>query len=244
MPKAILRKNWHMDIKVIASSSKGNCYYVSDGVTGILIECGVPVKTIQIALNFKLSDIKGCIASHNHSDHIKSAKELMERGIDVYASKGTIDACNLSGHRVHAVEPLKEFSVGTFNILPFDVEHDAAEPLGYLVVSTITREKLLFACDLYYTKYTFKGLTHIMIEANYSLDILQQNIESDSGMGARKSRILESHMSIDNLEDMLKANDLSRVQQIYLIHMSSDNGDPEGFKDRIQRLTGAEVYVC
>jgi len=87
-------------------------------------------------------------------------------------------------------------------------------------------------------------MTHIMIEANYSLDILRENIESMDGMGARKSRILESHMSIDNLEDMLKANDLSKVQQIFLIHMSSDNGDPEGFKEKIQRLTGAEVYTC
>lgn len=233
-----------MEIKIIASGSSGNAYLVSDPKTTLLIECGVSFKRIQQGCNFRTNDIAGCLLSHGHKDHSKAAQDLISRGIDVYTSQGTIDALSLSSHCVHAIKELFRFEIGTFSVFPFDIEHDAPEPLGFLITSTVTEETLLFLTDSFYCRYVFKGLTHIMIEANYSLDILRENIESDSGMGARKSRILESHMSIDNLEDMLKANDLSRVQQIYLIHMSSDNGDPDGFKDRIQRLTGAEVYVC
>ena len=233
-----------MEIKIIASGSSGNAYLVSDPKTTLLIECGVSFKRIQIGCDFRTNDIAGCLLSHGHFDHSKAAPELIRRGIDVYASAGTIDVCELSGHRVHAIKALSGFEIGSFSIAPFDTEHDAAEPLGFLMYSNMTGEKLLYITDSYYTKYKFPGLTHIMIEANYSLDILNDNIEADPYIGARKRRLMESHMSIDHLEDMLRANDLSRLQQIYLIHMSSDNSDEAAFKERIQRLTGAEVYIA
>lgn len=233
-----------MEINVIASGSTGNAYIISDGQTSLLLDCGIPFRRIQEGCRFRTNDIAACLISHEHKDHSKAAPELIRRGIDIYASKGTFEACKLSGHRVHIIKELTRFEVGSFNILPFDVEHDAAEPLGFLIYSNMTGEKLLYVTDSYYIKYKFPGLTHIMIEANYSLDILNDNIGTDPDMGARKRRLMESHMSIEHLEDMLRANDLSKVQQIYLIHMSSDNSDPDGFKDRIQRLTGAEVYIA
>lgn len=42
----------------------------------------------------------------------------------------------------------------------------------------------------------------------------------------------------------MKANDLSRLQQIYLLHLSAENSNEAEMKREIQRLTGAEVYVC
>lgn len=57
-------------------------------------------------------------------------------------------------------------------MLPVKTEHDAKEPLGFLIYSRTTREKLLFATDTYYIRYRFPGLTHIMIECNYAIDIM------------------------------------------------------------------------
>lgn len=233
-----------MEINVIASGSTGNAYIISDGHTSLLLDCGIPFRKIQEGCRFRTNDIAACLISHEHKDHSKAAPELIRRGMDVYASAGTIEACGLSGHRAHAAKALDQFEIETLAIAPFDVQHDAAEPLGFLIYSNMTGEKLLYVTDSYYIKYKFPGLTHIMIEANYSLDILNDNIGADPDMGARKRRLMESHMSIDHLEDMLKANDLSRLQQIYLIHMSRDNGDEAEFKERIQRLTGAEVFIA
>lgn len=233
-----------MNINVLASGSTGNAYIISDGQTSLLLDCGIPFRRIQEGCGFRTNDIAACLIGHEHKDHSKAAPELIRRGMDVYASAGTIETCGLSGHRVHIIKELARFEVGSFNILPFDVEHDAAEPLGFLIYSNMTGEKLLYVTDSYYIKYRFTGLTHMMIEVNYSLDILNSNIEADPNMAARKYRLLESHMSIDHLEDMLRANDLSQLRQIYLIHMSSDNGDEAAFKERIQRLTGAEVYIA
>lgn len=61
-----------MDIQVLASSSKGNCYRVSNGSTPLLLECGIRFKEIQQKLNFRLSEIAGCLVSHEHQDHCKA----------------------------------------------------------------------------------------------------------------------------------------------------------------------------
>ena len=50
-------------------------------------------------------------------------------------------------------------------------------------------------------------------------------------------------MSLDTVKEFLSENDLNKVQQIYLLHLSNNNSDTALFKDAIQRQTGAEVYV-
>lgn len=233
-----------MDIKVLASGSSGNCYRVSDGQTSLLLECGIPIREIKKGLGFRLSEISACLISHNHMDHCKAAEEIIKVGIDVYMSSGTKAALKLSGHRIHTVKAKEQFSIGTFVVLPFETEHDAEEPLGYLLYSTATGEKLLFATDTYYVRYKFKGLTHIMVECNYITDILYSNIETGRVPAALKDRLLQSHFSLENVKDFLMANDLSKVQEIYLMHISNNNSDEERVKREIQGLTGKQVIIC
>ena len=55
-----------MNIQTIASSSSGNCFCVdSDGIK-ILLDAGVSFKKIQQALNFKVSELVGCLCTHEH----------------------------------------------------------------------------------------------------------------------------------------------------------------------------------
>ena len=233
-----------MDIKILASGSTGNAYRISDGRTSLLLDAGIPIKAIQVGCDFKVSQIDGCFVSHSHKDHSKAAKDLARLGVDIYTSQGTIEACGLSGHRIHAVKALHELTVGTFKVLPFDVQHDAPEPLGFLLHSTATGEKLLYFTDTYYIKYKFQGLTHIMGECNYSMEQVEKSIAAGYIPQELARRLIKSHMSLEHFLDLLKANDLSQVQQIYLLHMSSNNSNAERFKRAVQELTGTEVYVC
>lgn len=233
-----------MDIKVLASSSKGNCYRISDGYTALLLECGIHIKKIRQELEFKLSEISGCLISHEHKDHSKAVKDIVKAGIDVYMSEGTREALNIEGHRVKVIKPQKQFNIGTYSILPFRTEHDAKEPLGFLIYSRTTREKLLFATDTYYIRYRFPNLTHIMIECNYAIDILKSNIEKGLVPESLKDRLLESHFSLEHVKEFLKANDLSKVQEIWLLHLSDGNSDAKRFKKEIQELTGKMVFIA
>lgn len=229
-------------ITPLASGSSGNCYRVSDGRTPLLLECGIPLKEIQKGLDFKTSEIKGCLITHEHKDHCKAVKEVMKAGIDCYISQGAVEALGLSGHRLHIIQARQQFQLGSWAVLPFETQHDAAEPLGFLLANQ-DGDKLLYATDTYYIRYKFHGLTHIMVECNYAADILKTNVKAGLVEPALKSRILKSHFSLENVKEFLKANDLSKVQEIWLLHLSDGNSDAERFKREIQELTGKMVFI-
>jgi phosphoribosyl 1,2-cyclic phosphodiesterase len=230
-----------MDIKVLASGSSGNAYLVSDRHTTLLIECGISYRKIQQKLNFRTAEIDACLVTHEHKDHSKASKDILKAGIDIYISQGTKEALELVGHRINIIKAKQQFKIGTWVILPFDTQHDAVEPLGFLLYSNATKEKLLYVTDTAYIRYQFKGLTHIMIECNYSTETLKNNTKLNIEV---KKRIIKTHFSLENVKEFLKANDLSKVEQIYLLHLSDNNSDAERFKREIQELTGKEVYIA
>ena len=232
-----------MDIRVLASGSSGNAYVISDGTTSLLLDAGIPIKAIKTGCRFRLHDIAACLITHEHKDHSKAAADLARRGVDVYASRGTIEACGLSGHRIRETKALKEEAVGTFMVLPFDVQHDAAEPLGFLCTSTVTREKLLYFTDTGYIKYRFTGLTHIMAECNHDEESIRASVDDGRIHTDLAKRIIRNHMSLERLIEMLKANDMSTVRQIHLLHLSSDNADTEKMVSEVRKATGVEVYA-
>lgn len=235
-----------MQITTLASSSRGNGYLISDGHSTILIECGVNLKKIQKHIP-DLSKIDGCLITHEHNDHSKSAKDIINF-TKVYASYGTINEI-MKKQKINPVHKhsfitlkaskLQPVGAGNFTVLPFETQHDAIEPLGFLIYSKRLKEMLLFATDTYYIKNRFKNLNYIMIECNYSKDLLPEDLEKP-----RKDRLLKSHFELENVKEFLLANDLSKAKQIYLMHLSKGHSDAERFKNEIEVLTGVPVIVC
>ncbi len=233
-----------MDIKVLASGSSGNCYLVSDGVTPLLLECGISIKQIRRGLGFGLTNVAACLVSHEHQDHAKAVADVLRAGVEVYTSPGTIKALGLEHHRLRPVRAKETFKVGTWTVRAFETQHDAQEPLGFLLHSRTSNERLLYATDTYYIRYKFPGLTHIMVECNYAADILEANVKRGSVPEVLKKRLLTSHFSLENVKEFLKANDLSQVREIWLLHLSDGNSDEERFKQEVMQLTGKPTYIA
>ena len=232
-----------MEIRVLAAGSKGNCYQVSDGKTPLLLEAGIPFPVIRQKLDFGISELAGCLISHEHGDHAKAVKDMVKAGVDCYMSCGTAEALAVTGHRVHIIEARRQFRVGTWAILPFETVHDAREPLGFLMAKQMG-EKLLFATDTAYIAHRFEGLTCIMIEANYSMDILSRNVRGGAISSELRRLVIQNHMSLETLKAMLRANDLSQVEEIWLLHLSDVNSDAKLFKGKIQEISGVPVYIA
>lgn len=51
-------------------------------------------------------------------------------------------------------------------------------------------------------------------------------------------------MSLETVKGFLAANDLSRVREIWLLHLSDDHSDAERFRREVMELTGKEVHVA
>lgn len=89
-----------MEIKTIASGSKGNAYVISSGRSKLLLECGINFDIVRKALNFDLSAVEGCLISHEHGDHVAGVKKMLRTSsIKIYASEGTLSALNVPDSR-------------------------------------------------------------------------------------------------------------------------------------------------
>ena len=107
-----------------------------------------------------------------------------------------------------------------------------------------TGEKLLYFTDTFFLKWKFVGVTHIIGEVNYDSETMWEKVNDGYTPPARAKRLFQSHMSLEHFLDFLHANDLSKLKQIYICHISSDHGNQERIMEAVQRATGAEVYIC
>lgn len=233
-----------MEIITIASGSSGNAYTVSDGKTTLLLEAGISIQKLCRATD--LSKVDACFITHEHMDHSKAACDLVSRyGVPVIASKGTLERLKLSGS--FAAEPIKdreEIRCHSMIIKAFRVPHDAAEPLGFLIKST-DGSKLLFITDAFYVPVKApRGLTHLMVECNHSVALLDEVIALGGTPHEQRERIRRSHMSLETLCSWFEKNEdrLGDLQEIHLIHISERNGDAAAFRQKIREITGRAVY--
>ena len=232
-----------MDITPIASSSSGNAYLISDGVTILLIEAGV--KLDRITEKIDLTSIRACLITHEHGDHAGYSKQIA-KWMPIYSSKGTFDCLDFGvyNYQKYILKLSKMETIGSFKVIPIKAFHDAKEPFAYLLKSTITDEKLLFATDTRYLENTFEELDYVMIECNYDELVLKYRYENGDITKTQYKRLYGSHMSLQNCIKFIQANDMSRIKEIYLMHLSDKNSNEQKFKRAIQEITGAMVVVC
>lgn len=221
-----------------ASGSSGNCEYISDGSSSLILDAGISNKRIVNsieALGEKPEDIDGILITHEHSDHIKGlvvfeskykkpvyATEATLKGIERYDKDNRIDT---SLFRV--IEPDKEFMVGDMTVMPFATSHDT----GGSVCFSISKgeKKIGMATDLgtfdNYTIDKLKGSDILFVEANYDLAMLQAGRYPFS----LKKRILSDygHLSNDMGANLILRLLERKVKHVFLGHLSKDNNYPE-----------------
>lgn len=247
-----------MDIEILASGSKGNCYKIKTNDTTLLIECGISFKEIQKKLKFKMHEIDACLITHSHRDHAKAVKDMLKTGIDCYMSYGTAEELEvLNHHRVInfkrknylSFEPItkqeyRSVQIGSNVILPFESVHDTKESVNYFILDNISDETLLFITDTAYVQYRFDRIDYLMIECNYVKKTLDNNVRKGILDINLRNRIVSNHMGLETVIGFLQANDLSKLKKIYVMHLSEHNSDEELIKTEIQKITGKSVVIC
>lgn len=233
-----------MNFTPIASSSKGNAYLLSSpGVPSLLIEAGIPVKRIREKIGFNLSGLAGVLVSHEHGDHARAVKDLLKAGMDVWTSIETAEAIGVAGHhRINGLQSGARASIGGWIILPFDLHHDV--PTQGFFIQAPDRDRLLFIPDTSYIRNRFEGVNILAIECNHIADILSENIQEGNIPAVVGRRVRRNHMSLDSVIGMLKANDLSRCREIWLLHLSDGNSDEARMIRTVQEQTGIPCRAC
>lgn len=235
-----------MKINVLGSGSSGNCYLAEIGGTKLLLECGLPYRQIQKALDYNTHEIEACFVTHEHLDHARSVKDLVFNGIDVYMTKGTKDALGLKGsHRLITLEKNNMYRVQWINnllIKPFEIVHDAKEPVGFYIMDRRTKEDLIFITDTAYILHKLPPTNYLMVECNYVESVLAEELEEGKINLSLRNRIVRNHLSLERLVGFLEDYDLSKTKAIYLLHLSNNNSDKQMIYETVAKLTGKPVY--
>ena len=238
-----------MKLQVLGSSSKGNCYILSNDKETLIIECGITFNSIKKALNYDISNIVGAIISHEHGDHSKYIGTLIKSGINVYAHKTVFEKKNIVNSLANDITNLIPFEVGNFHITPMEVIHDKTVVCFAFVIKHKDLGSLLFITDSLYfpTKYDkfITGCTTVMIEANYSDELIDQNVISGKIHETQRQRVMFTHMEICNTIQVVKRLILKNpIRNIILLHLSDDNASPKLFYTMMQKAIGIPTYVA
>ena len=219
------------------SGSSGNCTYVSDGKTGILIDAGLSGKQITDALaqiGVLPETLSGIVITHEHSDHVKGAGILSRKyHIPLYANDGTWQGMARQVGTIGAglgrvFETGRDFYIGGLALHPFAIPHDARDPVGYRVYAGA--RSAAAATDMGYVckevLEALKGTDIVLFESNHDPDMLLRNPHYSSML---KQRILGRHGHLSN-EDCAKgilALYDREVRHVVLGHLSGENNTPE-----------------
>lgn len=229
-------------IKIIASSSQGNCILVGDS---LLLDAGVALSAMRRALGLRLTAIESCLVTHEHVDHSRGVPELLKIGVNVYASRGTIEALKIDPdhHRVNIISDGGPHAAGDWAFWSIPIKHDAQQPLAFVVLSADRSIRLLYLTDtaeLPEWEWGVLAFTHVLIEANHRAKDLRWFIEA----GDQKARrVAANHMSLEGALKSLEQLRLAPGCQVWLTHMSATHGHAERFAKDVLRWSGGDVIV-
>ena len=249
---------YSLAVCVLASGSKGNAIYISDGFTAILVDAGLSGIEIKRRLKprgLNPKDIDAILVTHEHSDHIHAVGVLSRQlKLPIYLNRKIEKKASI-GNSVHEIRTFQcgsTFQISNLVVHPFAVSHDAADPVGFTIGQNGRRIGL--ATDLGtvtpLVKENLKDCHLLIIEANHDPDMLlngpypwplKQRIQSRMG-----------HLSNLQSQNLLMALQHSRLEHVILAHLSETNNAPQKVLDEVSkaltrckpRLTIASQHRC
>ena len=226
-----------MLLRTIATGSSGNSYaLISNTGEILLLDLGVPEKTIKKGIDWKISNVVGAVISHGHKDHSLSVEDFNAMGIPILAP--------------YLDDSRKSMNMGEFTVKPFDLTtidgnwtHTNADgtpcPIFGFLITHKEMGRMLYITDCEVVKWRFKGINHILLGVNYDKDLI------DNEASAKVNHVYRGHMSIDTACDFVKSNNSKDLQNVIMCHLSKNNADKDLFIDKMKStVPNANVDVA
>ncbi len=233
--------DYSLAVCVLASGSRGNAIYISDGPTSILVDAGF--SGTEIRRRFKSrglspNDLDAILVTHEHSDHIQAVGVLSRQlKLPVYLSRKIQKKVSRCGpfYETKTFQCGETFQIYNLAIHPFALSHDATDPLGFTISQNGRRIGL--ATDLGMVtplvKENLKDCHMLIIEANHDPDMLingpypwplKQRIQCRLG-----------HPSNQQSQQLIKALQHSRLEHVILAHLSETNNAPRKVLEEVSK---------
>lgn len=227
-----------MRLASLSSGSKGNCIFIEEKDTSVLVDIGISKKRVEdglCCLHRNVSDVSGIVITHEHSDHVKGLGVFLRKyNIPVFATEKTFDALmckntlgNINTSLFHVIKPYQCFHIKDLELMPLHTSHDAADPVCYRFNTEDNSCAVVTDLGEYDTtliKY-LQNLSAILVEANHDVGMLQ----AGSYPYYLKQRIWgnKGHLSNETCGSLLNNLLNKKLKHIVLGHLSEENNYPE-----------------
>jgi phosphoribosyl 1,2-cyclic phosphodiesterase len=237
-------------VSILASGSSGNITLLETQNTRLLIDAGLGKRETLARLAAIEKDVEhldGILITHEHSDHCNGLPQML--GLwkaPLYVTEQTMDALYRAlperlEKRLRGVETIhagQRFCVGDIEIHPFQIPHDAADPIGFTFRTDGV--KMVLVTDLGYmpelVKVHLRKADCLMLESNHDLDMLKVGPYP----WVVKQRVLSrtGHLSNHAVSEYLADPDGfdARARYLVLAHLSQENNNPD-----LARLSAEEA---
>lgn len=238
------------------SGSCGNCSYLFTENYGLLIDAGVGIRTLKKHFkdyNIQLSKANSLIITHDHADHVKSVGSLSkEFNLPVYSTQKVhagIDnnwcvRCKIMPERIKFIDKNTQFQLADFTITPFDIPHDSTDNVGYCIqYQNIT---FVLMTDVGHLtdeiKEYISKANYLVIEADYESEMLDRG----SYPTHLKKRIRGPYGHMSNVEcaTAIAENATSKLQHVWLCHLSDENNHPELAEKSVKQILRSHGIIA
>ena len=216
------------------SGSSGNCVYIENNDTAVLVDAGVSAKRITQALlqrDIDVSKIKAIFVTHEHIDHASGVRVFSTKNkIPVFATAGTFKGMEEKGFlsgKVDANVLEEETDIKNIGVKHFATSHDTYESCGYTF--DLGNQKIAVCTDLGVitdeVDNAISGSSAVVLESNHDIKMLQNNSKYSFML---KRRILSEKGHLSNTACASQAVKLieSGTKRIVLAHLSQENNLP------------------
>ncbi len=243
-----------LKISALGSGSAGNALIIAAGEQSIIIDIGFSRRELvrrMAVLGLRRETLCAALITHEHDDHIRGCRVFCDEcSLPLCATARTAAELRRRGQlpeRVKLFEPGSAFEISAFHIEPFSVQHDAVDPVGFIV--RCGDYKIGVATDLgvitNLVRARLRGCDALVLESNYDENMLRDSRRPLQLKRRISSQIghLANRCACAALADLLT----DRTRLLLLAHVSRDCNTPElaaeSCRSRLRELGREDVEL-
>ena len=224
-----------MRFVILGSGSSGNAALVECGGLRLMIDAGLSAKQLSLRLaqvGVAPESLDGILLTHEHGDHVRGLKVfLKQHRLPVFATAATaqvVRETGIEGAKWKVFEAGRSFDVGAATVESFAIQHDAVDPVGFVIHHQAKRLGVLSDTGFVTRSVTdtLRGLNGLFVEANYDEDLLEADTKRP---WPTKQRIRSRHGHLSNLQVLELLRDVAHpaLARVVLGHLSADCNGPQ-----------------
>ncbi len=224
-----------MRFAVLGSGSGGNAAVVECGGLRLMIDAGLSAKQLSVRLQqigIDPASLDGILLTHEHGDHVRGLKVFLKQNpVPVFTTQATarvVRETGIDGGTWKFFEAGQVFAIGGISVETFAIQHDAVDPVGFVVGHETQRLGFLSDAGFVTRSMTerLRKLDGLFVEANYDDGLLEADTKRPWSI---KQRISSRHGHLSNRQVTELIRDIAHpaLGKVVLGHLSSDCNTPD-----------------